>query len=186
MEAGHIGSTELKELVAREAPVNIAFPVSDLPRLAALVPAGDVPAGDPSASGIEAGLDAQLRFEAGTEGFPRLHLTVSGAVPVVCQRCLAAMAWPVDVDVQLTMINRDEDAASLADPFDTVVLADGALSVVELVEDEVLAALPLAPRHPDVACAGQRREEPVLGGRTHRPMAGLADLLRREERRGEE
>lgn len=181
MEAGYIGSTELKELVAREAPVNLAFPVSKLPRLAALVPAGQL-----AASVAGTGIDARLGFDAGTEGHPRLHLEVSGAVPVVCQRCLEAMAWPVDVDVLLTMIDRDAEAASLADPFDTVVLVDGALWTIELIEDEVLAALPLAPRHPDMSCAGAVADEPISEGRPHRPMAGLADLLRRDNRRGEE
>ncbi len=180
MEAGRIGSTELKELVARGAPVNRAFPVSILPRLAALVPGGDL-----TASGIEASLDAQFKFGAGSEGFPRLHLEIWGAVPVVCQRCMEIMPWPVNVDVQLTMINRDADAAALADPFDTVLLADGALDTIDLVEDEVLAVLPLAPKHPDAACAG--RDDPTtLSDKTHQPMAGLADLLRRGNRRDEE
>ena len=39
----------------------------------------------------------------------------------------------------------------LADPFDTVLLADGELVPAQVVEDEVLAALPLAPKHSETA-----------------------------------
>ncbi|MEZ5564443.1 MAG: YceD family protein [Gammaproteobacteria bacterium] len=179
MVAGRIGSMELKELVARQAPVHLVFPVSTLPRLAALLPAGES-----AAFRTDASLDVDISFDAGHEGYPRLDLRVSGKVPVVCQRCLKALAWPVKVDVQLTMVGSNTEANTLADPFDTVLLADGALETADLVEDEVLVALPLVPKHADAACAG--RDVLTESSETHQPMAGLADLLRRSDRRGQE
>lgn len=179
MMAGRIGSAELADLVARGATLDFSYPVTSLTRLAALAP--------PAATIEAARLDADFTFQAGAEGCPRLHLVVTGTVPLVCQRCLESLVLPVSVDVLLTVVRNDQEAAGLADPFDTVMLADGELSPEQVVEDEVLAALPLAPKHPPSApCGiGVGREDKLKSGEMHRPMAGLADLLGRSDRQGD-
>lgn len=177
MRSGRIGSAELADLVARGASLDVSIPVSSLARLAELAPQG-------AAVGT-ARLNADLGFKAGAEGYPQLHLRVAGTVPVVCQRCLGLLEWPVSIDVLLTMVRNDQEAAVLADPFDTVLLADGELEPEQVVEDEVLAALPLAPKHADATPCGTRGgdDDTLKSGETHRPMAGLADLLGRVDRR---
>jgi Large ribosomal RNA subunit accumulation protein YceD len=184
MMAGQIGSAELADLVAREATLDYSFPVASLARLAALAPTAPAPAV------TEAGLvrlHAGFHFRAGAEGYPQLHLVVTGTVPVVCQRCLDFLAMPVSIDVLLTIVRNDQEAGVLADPFDTVLLADGELVPEQVVEDEVLAALPLVPKHGDTTpCgSGAGREDRLESGEMHRPMAGLADLLGRSDRQGD-
>jgi uncharacterized protein len=99
---------------------------------------------------------------------------------------------PVAVDVLLTLVSSDAEAAGLADPFETVLLADGELVPAQVVEDEVLAALPLVPKHSESTPGGGPGgrpcglEEPVNSGEMHRPLAGLADLLGRGDRQGDE
>ena len=174
MVAGRIGSVELKDLVARGATLDLSFPVSSLARLVALSPS----------AGEAARLTASFTFQSGSEGCPQLHLIVAGSVPLVCQRCVELLVLPVAVDVLLTMVRNDAEAAGLADPFETVLLADGDLVPEQVVEDEVLAALPLAPKHLETALCG--REEQANSGEMHRPLAGLADLLGRGDRQGDE
>lgn len=188
MTARRIGSVEIEDLVARQAQLDFCFPVASLPRLASLAAAVDVPATAPPAE-----LHAALAFQPGAEGYPQLHLIVGGSVVVACQRCLQALVWPVDIDLYLTMVRTDSEAGALADPFDTLLVNDG-LVPDEVVEDEVLAALPLAPRHAE----GQRCEAPagwdakglsvsgerVAGEPTRRPLAGLAALLGRKDQQG--
>jgi uncharacterized protein len=94
------------------------------------------------------------------------------------------LVWPVAVDVLLTIVRNDAEAAGLADPFETVLLAAGELVPEQVVEDEVLAALPLAPKHLETAPCG--REERANSGEMHRPLAGLADLLGRGDPQGDE
>jgi uncharacterized protein len=189
MTARRIGSVEIQDLVARRAQLDFCFPVASMPRLAGLAAAADGLATEPVPE-----LQASLAFQPGTEGYPQLHLIVGGFVPVECQRCLKALDWPVNVDVRLTMVRTDREAEALADPFDTLLLANGELLPAEVVEDEVLAALPLAPRHAE----GQHCVAPaewdakglsVSGGAeavepTRRPLAGLAALLGRKDQPG--
>lgn len=179
MVAGRIGAAELKDLVARGATLDLSFPVSSLERLAALSPSGEAPSGAEAAR-----LTASFTFQSGLEGCPQLHLIVAGAVPLVCQRCMELLVLPVALDVRLTMVRNDAEAAGLTDPFETVLLADGDLMPAQVVEDEVLAALPLVPKHLATAPCG--REERANSGEMHRPLAGLADLLGRGDRQGDE
>lgn len=173
MGVERIGSAELKDLVARGLTLDLSFPVSSLARLAAVSPS----------AGEETLLTASLAFQSGSEGCPQLHLVVAGSVPLVCQRCMEQMVHPVAVDVLLTVVRNDAEAAGLSDPFETVLLADGELVPAEVVEDEVLAALPFAPKHAEATPCG--REERANSGEMNRPLAGLADLLGRGDRQGD-
>ena len=177
MVAGCIGSAELADLAARGGGLDLRLPVSSLDRLAALGPSA-TEAGQPTTET----LSTSCTFQLGSEGYPQVHLTVTGIAPLVCQRCLDLLEFPVSLDVLLTVIRSDAEAAGLKAPFETALLVDGELLLPQIIEDEVLAALPLAPKHSETAACG--REEQANSSEMYRPMAGLADLLGRSDRQG--
>ena len=181
MKAERIGSAELKDLVARKATLDLSFAAPSLARLAALRPATS--GGSAATGGGDAALlrlDANFTFQSGSEGYPQFHLQAAGTVPLVCQRCLELLVLPVTLDVTLTMVRDDPEAAALADPFDTVLLDSGELDLAQVIEDEVLAILPLAARHPETTPCGEAAL--MNSGEMHRPLAGLAKLLGRGDR----
>ncbi len=187
------GSAELADLVTRGATVERSLPVSSLGRLAALgTPAGwisgrqEVPAARdvPDRAGEAAILTAEGIFQSGPDGYPQVRLRVTGTVSLICQRCLEPLAWPVHVDELLTLVRSDAEATGLADPFATALLTDAGVEMARVVEDEVMASLPLSPRHPATAACG--RQELMNSGETHRPLAGLAGLLGRGDQQGKE
>jgi uncharacterized metal-binding protein YceD (DUF177 family) len=183
MKAERIGSVELKDLVARTATLDLSFAAPSLARLAALRPAAP---GGPAATGASDAvlqLDARFTFQSGAEGQPQLHLRAAGSVSLVCQRCLELLVLPVTLDELLTVVRNDAEAATLADPFDTVLLEAGELDLAKAVEDAVLAILPLAARHPETTPCG--RAARWNSGETHRPLAGLANLLGRGDRQSD-
>ena len=86
-------------------------------------------------------------------GRPVLRIGLRGSVTLECQRCLDDLAWPVDVTTDVLLARDDAELAALdADSSLEVVLACGPVDPLELVEDELVLALPFAPRHPDDAC----------------------------------
>ena len=86
-------------------------------------------------------------------GRPALEIALDGDVELECQRCLQAQAWPVHTRTMLVLARDDADLARLdADSDDEVVLAASPLDPAQLVEDELVLALPYAPRHPDGEC----------------------------------
>jgi uncharacterized protein len=86
-------------------------------------------------------------------GRAALAVEIAGMLPLECQRCLGAYHWPVEQRTELLLARDDAELARLDNDSDLeVVLANGPLDPVELVEDELVLAVPFAPRHPDGQC----------------------------------
>ncbi len=117
----------------------------------------------------------QLRGVRDARGRPSLRLRVEGELQLRCQRCLGPMALQVEADEFLvlaaTQAEIDADPADVEAP--DRVLAGKEMSVADLVEDELILAVPYAPRHDECAPAAREGE-----GATARPFAGLRDKLK--------
>jgi uncharacterized protein len=111
-----------------------------------------------------------------------LHLEATARISLVCQRCLAPVETPLHAKRSFLFVADEETAARLdADAEDDVLTMTRALDVRDLVEDELLLALPLVPRHevcPDALPLnhgdGTPKEE------VPHPFAALAALKRGE------
>ncbi|MCB1979565.1 MAG: YceD family protein [Burkholderiaceae bacterium] len=92
----------------------------------------------------------QLRPAAGGVGAPQLwlHLRVHATFPMRCQRCLQAVDVPLDVDRWFRFVADEATAEALDDDSEEDLLAlSRDFSLHELIEDELLMALPVVPRH---------------------------------------
>ncbi len=79
---------------------------------------------------------------------PLLHLVADAAVNLECQRCLRPMRVPLHVDRRLFFVEGEDAAAALdTDSEDDVLTLEPAIDLRALIEDELLLALPLVPRH---------------------------------------
>jgi uncharacterized protein len=77
-----------------------------------------------------------------------IHLEAEASLPLICQRCLAPVDIKVAVDRSFRFVSDEATAASEDDESEEDVLAESrAFDLVELVEDELLMDLPVAPRH---------------------------------------
>jgi uncharacterized protein len=127
---------------------------------------------------------AQARLRTVRGGAPEvcLHLTANADVTRQCQRCLEPVLLPLRVDRGFVFAPDEASAAQLDEHSeeDVLVLARS-LDLHDLVEDELLLALPLVPRHdacpqPLPSGAGPGLGEPA---EAKHPFAGLAALKRR-------
>ena len=83
---------------------------------------------------------------AGTS--PALSLQADTVVTLECQRCLQPMRWPLHAQRRIFFVEGEDAAASLdADHEDDVLALAPALDLQSLIEDELLLALPIVPRH---------------------------------------
>jgi len=119
-----------------------------------------------------------LRYElAGIpeeRGRPALRLSLRGALSLTCQRCLGAMEFPLHIEVSLLLAasQAEIDAEPLEAEGPERIVAGKEMPVRELVEEELLLAIPIAPRHE--RCAGQA----ALGKEAVRsPFSGLRGLM---------
>lgn len=99
------------------------------------------------------GLEYQLRGGKTSNGKPCLRVSVRGSLQLPCQRCLDPLEVSIAVDVELQLAGSLREIAAADDDIDRL-LGARRTDVAELVEDEVLLALPMVPRHE--ACATHR------------------------------
>ncbi len=85
---------------------------------------------------------------AGGEPELRLHLHAGTTLRMCCQRCLQPVTVVLDVRPSLRFVRGEAQAEALDEAGDEDVLAlTAALDLRQLVEDELILALPLVPRH---------------------------------------
>tara|TARA_R110001583_G_scaffold100844_1_gene247039 strand:+ start:59669 stop:60175 length:507 start_codon:yes stop_codon:yes gene_type:complete len=103
---------------------------------------------------------------------PRLTLTIDGSLMLRCQRCLGGLGWDLSVRNALQPVRSGQEIPEeeLEDDEVDAIEIDGDLDVLSLLEDEILLALPLAPRHDECGTlrpeGGAVKESPfsVLSG----------------------
>ena len=98
--------------------------------------------------GIDGGLGPRNRSQ--------LVVKVDGVVSLCCQRCLEPLEYPLQLCSLLEFVDSDSDLTQddLEDDSRDFLPAQKELDVALLVEDEVLLALPAAPRHDDCVLPG--------------------------------
>lgn len=132
---------ELSAFCRRELSVAGALPLSELTRLAASFSAATDGEASYSATG-------SLRAMPGGKAELWLDLTANAVVPLQCQRCLQTLAEGLQVQRRIRFVATEEEAARLdEDSDDDVLLQPARLDLQELLEDELILALPLVPRH---------------------------------------
>lgn len=102
---------------------------------------------------------------------------VTARLPVRCQRCLEAMEIAIATAVCLAFTDAE---APPPDGYDTVPLVGDTISLSDLVEDELMLALPMAPMHEDCPVGVWRRylENRAPSEAPRKPFAALARIRR--------
>ena len=159
------------------------WPLAQLDRLAESAFA-DPDSGVDAAAGrdITWQVRGELRALRGGDSQIWLHLSAHTELPLECQRCLKAIVVAVDTERNFLFVRGEDAAAQIdADSEDDVLALTRALDLRELIEDELLLALPLVPRHEvclsPLPMAAADDEAAAAEAPPH-PFAGLAALKR--------
>lgn len=150
------------EFASAGASLSGALPIRDFPRLHDML------------AGTEGEVAYEVEGVRDARGRPALRLKLRGRLDLRCQRCLEALPFEVRADEVLvlagTQAEIDAEPADV-DAADRVVAAK-AMPVRELVEDELILALPYAPRHAGCSARASTDAAEKLS-----PFAGLRGLM---------
>jgi uncharacterized protein len=103
---------------------------------------------------------------------PSLHLTIKADLVVTCQRCLDEMAVNLNLSFDYLISNTEISEAEEDDEIDWLE-ATHEMDVGELIEDELLLALPIAPTH-----AHDCSKLSTQSGDKPNPFAALKGLIK--------
>ncbi|MBD8526173.1 YceD family protein [Pseudomarimonas arenosa] len=126
----------------------------------------------------------RLSFDRDVFGVATVELEADAVLPLICQRSLERFMLPVSIRQRLGLVRDENEEMSLPGEVEPVLVgADGELKPLELVEDELILALPVVPMGPDglVAelsnpAASDEPDEPKQN-----PFAALAALKAKKE-----
>ena len=119
--------------VAQASRFNGELRVGVLPRLSAAVVSA------------EGALRVDLQA-ARLHGVSQLRGSVSGRLSLQCLRCDRIFEWPLEMRLDLRLVENDDEERTLMQDSDPYWVQDDQLPLHDIVEDEALLALPMLPR----------------------------------------
>jgi uncharacterized protein len=150
--------------------VSGALTLNMLPRVADLV-------SEASATGGGGTVGYHVSGYVDERGYPALHIELDGDLTLRCQRCLGSLPHRVQSERNVVLVPGADEFAQRDDESESedVIPEVPRLDLGALLEEELLLALPLAPRHEEGACrAAAEAQSPDVPS----PFAALARLKR--------
>ena len=157
-----------RKLAGRAARLKGDLPLESLPRIAALL------AGGAHASYVRASLD----FEIGARGLVLLSGEIDACLTLQCQRCLEPVSVPVTSSFRLAL-REASGGEALPQGFELLEDTGDGIVPADLVEEEILLALPFAAAHASVSECGELAERLAVPGpaeQSEHPFGRLKDL----------
>lgn len=136
----------------------------------------------------EARFEMQFGFDEQRRVTVSVH--VSSPLSLTCQRSLEPYVELISQNSVLQVIGSEAEQALLSGEEEYILAEEGRLAVADIIEDELLLAIPQVPRNPEIdrvwkstagdraAQAGDPGERDEGGGRQH-PFESLADLMKK-------
>ena len=153
----------LKE-VSRRGYFRGSIDVADLGRLAELLasPQGQI--------------EVSFEFLMSDYSVPKVSGQIKSSLLVECQRCLLSM--PVNLELEFSLLIDAADELVRESSLDTLLSEEGFVDIFEVVEDEIILALPLVAMHENETCnkhwqVAEEAQEPVV---KENPFSVLKDL----------
>jgi uncharacterized protein len=158
------------ELARKGGQFTGEIPFVAFPRLASLV-VGNV-------------VRVALQFERDDHDRTRVHGRAATTVTMECQRCVEPVERHIVAEIDFRVVGSDDDAREIADEIDAFVWTGDDIGVAELIEDDLILALPnqvceaydACPRRPELKYPTDARDEPEPRSN---PFAALADWQNR-------
>ena len=178
-----MGRSETIEPLALAAKGRILegrLPLTSLPRLLPLLASGDL--GE---------VEYALEFGRDEGGTPCIVGSVKAILPLICQRCMEVMDYPVATRTRLGIVTSQAAAEQLPERYDPLLVPaigleveqESEITIADIVEDELILALPQVAMHKMEECpqgdaflGKAEGEEDVSTTQRENPFAVLSQL----------
>lgn len=126
-----------------------------------------------------------LDFDTDSIKMPYVEVRIDARLPLVCQRTLQRFELPVNIVQRLGMIRDEADEAALPEGYEPLLMpADGMLHAIELVEDELILAVPVVPVMPGTEAMERDWPADEAELQSVNPFAALAGLKNKQDKPG--
>jgi len=140
-------------------------------------------------------VNIEVTFAQDAAGVRHFKGVLTTELPLICQRCMHPMRFPVKNEFCLGLVENESEADQLSELYDPIVLDPQlAIHVTDLFEDELILCLPLVSKHVDLENCSESAQSAVesepephpteVTGKTKRknPFAVLKDFNKAEQK----
>ena|SRR3990167_1771851 len=103
----------------------------------------------------QADLQAQVTMDLNMDvkaNVPFIRGNIATMVNMICQRCNQPMQYELDIPFSLSPMISEKQAKNLPSEYEPLMVHDEQVIVSEMLEDEILLALPMVARHEQGEC----------------------------------
>jgi uncharacterized protein len=133
---------DLRSLARRDAVLSGEMQVGKLPRLVSMLHS-DV-----------GSVRASLRFRQRRDGWLAAALEYQASVQLVCQRCLEPFRYEMAEQLDVALADASSVPEAVPEAHEPFELEEGRLLPAQLIEDELIVAIPLVPKHARIEDCG--------------------------------
>ncbi len=94
----------------------------------------------------------ELQFTRDDEDITQINGSCRTSLIMACQRCFEPIRIEIATSTRLVVVPSIEAAREIPDAAEPLLFSGEAISLKDLVEEEVLLALPIAPLHDNAIC----------------------------------
>jgi uncharacterized protein len=162
-------------MVAARRAFEGVLPLSSMPRLR------------DSLVDTEGDVRVAIEFDQDVLRVPYIELRIDAQLPLECQRSLQRFLHPVRIVQRLGLIRDEAGEEALPEGFEALLVGeDGLLRPAELVEDELILAVPVVPVAPGTHLVDQDWVTSEEDARAASPFAVLSALKDARPKGGEQ
>ncbi len=141
----------------------------------------------PRLASTEGMVGVRLKFGVDANNTKFVKGCLSATLQLECQRCMEPMSYPVNFKLALGMVTGNaENTRLLPEHYEPLVIESDSMDITEMVEDELLLALPIVSLHPQDSCAvilkGMCDQSPDVSREVRRPFAHLSGLMKSQNK----
>ena len=124
-------------------------------------------------------LQYRLSFDFDESGTCVVESVIDGRLVLECQRCLDPVIIEIHKTSLLGVVKDKDEIDALDKKYEPLQLDEETISVVDLIEDELLLSIPLSPLHAENECSGKKVLDQINADAKPQPFAALAALKKK-------
>ena len=150
---------KLFNFAKKEISLSGIYQISDFPKISEI------------ASNNKDNVRVDLSFYLKNNKTPCVDGIIHLDIVLACQRCLDDLSIALEVNFNLAFVKHNQESEEL-ESHEIYVIEDEELATHDLISDEILLSIPMAPMH-DYDCIKEINEQELVEGKSENPFAIL-------------
>jgi len=154
---------KLFNFAKKEISLSGLYQISDFPKLSEI------------ASNKKENVKVDLSFYLNNNKKPCVDGIIELDIVLACQRCLDDLSITLKINFNLVFVRHNQKSEEIDSHYEIYVIEKDELATDDLISDEILLSIPMAPTH-DYDCIKEINKQEIVEGKSENPFAILKKL----------